>query len=734
MDGGQENIEQRHAGTLGQSAEPVEGVPLDREPACPASRRLDDGGHRSPGERRLRGSGGELLTPESTIAFDVDRIPGRRHDRQAPVIEGVGGGVRCCQIRPDDPDRPLVDDRMMKRQHQYWVGPGDVDPHHPQERRDGQIERCGGLVLERRLKARFLRDRDDAPRHGDSSRRQDPLHEVTIHLHKRRPQRRMAGHYGSQRPLHPRPIDRPVDAPRDRDVVGGWIGEQRMEEPHAPLRRQRPTIDDLGAGRNRCQGHGRLGERRQRLADPGGKLGELRRLKHRLDRQADPEPPLDRCHQPHRQQRMAAAGEKSVVATHRRDPEQLAPDRRQGFFGLPDGGGPGRSLHRIDCGIGRGERGPIELAVGIHRQGVDAHDPPRHHRLRKPRRQEYFQRLVGRGRGVGDEVGDEPAVTGADLTVDDHPPCHPLDPFELGLDLPQLDANPADLHLVVEAAEIFDLAVMTPPGQITGAVHPRPGLARERVEEKPLGGQIGATEVSPRHPDASKPQLSLDPHAHRPQRRVEDIRPHVRDRPTDRHGTGAIAQPALVEGCFDGSLRRAVEVMDPGGQPLQPQPRRPLRQRLPTAEDVPKRPARSLKPGHVEEHFEHRGYEVDNGDAGRLDHLGNRRRFAVKPRRQHDKSGANKERPEKFPHRDIEPVRSLLEHAIIGFEGVLLLDPPQPVDDPRVRVHHPLRGPGRARRVDHVGQIIRRGDVVEWSVVEGGEFLPLGIDLEHLAG
>jgi hypothetical protein len=711
----------------------VERVPLDREPARPASRRLD-GGQRSSRERCLHGGGGEFLTPESTITFDIGRIPGRRHDRKAPTVDGAVGGVRCRHIRAEDPDRPLVDDRMMKRQHEDRFGSGEVDPHRPQERPDSQIERRGGLVLEYRLKARFLSDRDDAPRHGDSSRRQDPLHEFTIHLHKRRPQRRMAGHDGGQRPLHPRPIDRPVDAPRERDVVGGRIGEQRMEEPHAPLRGKRPTVDDLNAGWNRRQGHGRFGKRRRRLADPGCKLGEPRRLEHGLDRQADPEPPLDGRHQPHRQQRMATTGEKPVVAPHRRDPEQLAPDRRQGLFGLPDGSGPGRSLHRIDRGIGQRQRSPIELAVGGHREGVDAHEPPWHHRLRKPLREEHLQRLVVRGSGLGKEVGDEPPVTGADLTVDDHSPRHSLDPLQLGLDLPEFDADAADLHLCVEPAEVLDFTVRTPPGQIAGAVHPLAGPLEERVGEKPLGGQIGATEVSTRYPDAGEPQLSLDPYAHWPQRRVEDIRSHVRDRPTDRHRPLWIVRPAFVIGHVDRGFRWPVEVVEPGRNSPQAMAHRGLVEGLTAGEDVSKRATGPLQPGHFEKDLEHRRHEVDDGDARRFNEVCKRRGLPMQAGRRHHDPGAGEERPEELPYRHVEAERRLLEHAVAGVHSVGVLHPPQTVDDPRVRVHHPLWGPGRARRVDHVGQIIGRGDVVERSIVERGEFVPLGIDLEHLAG
>jgi hypothetical protein len=62
-----------------------------------------------------------------------------------------------------------------------------------------------------------------------------------------------------------------------------------------------------------------------------------------------------------------------------------------------------------------------------------------------------------------------------------------------GFDLARLDAEAADLHLGIEAAEEFELAIGAPAHPVAGAVEPLAG--GERVGHEPLGGEAGAGEI-----------------------------------------------------------------------------------------------------------------------------------------------------------------------------------------------------------------------------------------------
>jgi hypothetical protein len=49
--------------------------------------------------------------------------------------------------------------------------------------------------------------------------------------------------------------------------------------------------------------------------------------------------------------------------------------------------------------------------------------------------------------------------------------------LQAGFDLAQLDAETAHLHLMVDPADVFQLAVLAVAGQVAGAVHALAGSA-----------------------------------------------------------------------------------------------------------------------------------------------------------------------------------------------------------------------------------------------------------------
>ena len=92
------------------------------------------------------------------------------------------------------------------------------------------------------------------------------------------------------------------------------------------------------------------------------------------------------------------------------------------------------------------------------------------------------------------------------------------------LDLAQLDAEAADLDLVVDAAEELDVAVRAASGQVAGAVEARARRAGERVGHEALGGQLGPVEVAAG--EAARRRCKLARHARpAPARRaaVQDV-------------------------------------------------------------------------------------------------------------------------------------------------------------------------------------------------------------------
>jgi hypothetical protein len=74
---------------------------------------------------------------------------------------------------------------------------------------------------------------------------------------------------------------------------------------------------------------------------------------------------------------------------------------------------------------------------------------------------------------------------------------------ERGLDLAELDAEAAHLHLLVYAPEEFELAAAQPTREVAGAIEPRARLARIRVGDEALGGERRPPEVAARQPFAA---------------------------------------------------------------------------------------------------------------------------------------------------------------------------------------------------------------------------------------
>lgn len=93
---------------------------------------------------------------------------------------------------------------------------------------------------------------------------------------------------------------------------------------------------------------------------------------------------------------------------------------------------------------------------------------------------------------------------------------------EAGLDLAGLDAEAADLQLVVGAARVLQLSPFVPAGQVTRAVHAGPGLP-ERVGDEAVGGDPRTPEVAAGEAGPADVQLAQDAGGDRAQGAVEDV-------------------------------------------------------------------------------------------------------------------------------------------------------------------------------------------------------------------
>ena len=87
-------------------------------------------------------------------------------------------------------------------------------------------------------------------------------------------------------------------------------------------------------------------------------------------------------------------------------------------------------------------------------------------------------------------------------------------PQEPRLDLPRLDAEAADLHLLVEPPEEVERPVGTEARQVARPVEPLAGLggiAAEGVGDEALGGQVRPAEIAAGEAGAGQAELPVTP-------------------------------------------------------------------------------------------------------------------------------------------------------------------------------------------------------------------------------
>ena len=101
-------------------------------------------------------------------------------------------------------------------------------------------------------------------------------------------------------------------------------------------------------------------------------------------------------------------------------------------------------------------------------------------------------------------------------------------------DFAQLDAKPAHLHLVVEAAEKFDASVIAIANQIARAIQPRVSL-RKRIADKSFIRQLWAVEIIASEAIAADVKFACHADGNWTHVLVKHVNVSVRDRFPDWH-------------------------------------------------------------------------------------------------------------------------------------------------------------------------------------------------------
>ena len=162
---------------------------------------------------------------------------------------------------------------------------------------------------------------------------------------------------------------------------------------------------------------------------------------------------------------------------------------------------------------------------------------------------------------VGDDIGGQELVAGMVLPGYDDGVSDSGMSGQDGFDFSQFDAEAADLDLVVETAEVLDIAVGLIASQVAGLVEAGAGLRSEWVGNESVGGQFGAMEIALGQAVAADIHFARDADGHRLQVRVEDVDLQVGDGNADEAGCGfQIGRGEGAIGDMDGGFSDAIHV------------------------------------------------------------------------------------------------------------------------------------------------------------------------------
>ncbi len=258
---------------------------------------------------------------------------------------------------------------------------------------------------------------------------------------------------------------------------------------------------------------------------------------------------------------MAAQGEEVVRDADLEDAECLREGLAQGAFT----GGCRRAASGRFRPAGCGQGATVGLAVGGDGQGGEPHVGRGDHvvgqRRGEVRADLGFVRAVRPVGGHG--VGDQPPVAGPVLADDGAGGGDAGQGGERGLDLAELDAEAAELDLVVGAGDVDEFAVGPPAHQVAGAVHAA-SRAVERVGHETRRGQGGPAVVPTGHSLTGDVQFADDAGWHGGQRVVQDVDAGAVDGYADGHGAVGGERPVRVlegaHGRADGGLGGSVGV------------------------------------------------------------------------------------------------------------------------------------------------------------------------------
>src|SRR5262249_20997469 len=134
-------------------------------------------------------------------------------------------------------------------------------------------------------------------------------------------------------------------------------------------------------------------------------------------------------------------------------------------------------------------------------------------------------------------------------------------PNQRGLDLPRLNAETANLNLMVRTPHKLQTPIPAPARPVPAAVHPAPRSAKA-VRNKTLPRQTATPNIPPPNPSPRNVKLPNNPNRNRLQAIIQNIDPVVGQRTADRDARDALFVLNRKSNCIDRGLGRTVKIGD----------------------------------------------------------------------------------------------------------------------------------------------------------------------------
>ncbi len=734
VEGREQRHEEGHALASAESAERVRRARVEREGSAAAAVRGSGGSGAIGGQIDRGGGAGEATLPVGELPIEglagqPAPLPGcvvgvldrqGRQGRRATLGEGL---VERSDLAVEHADRPAVgDDVVHGDAEDVRVGAEreEVGAYH---RATGEIEGARhlggegapeGLGVERG-------ELENEPRLGVNERHRAPVDE-----RERRAEDLVAALDLAEGPSERGDVQRSVEARDEGDDVRRVGGIELVQEPEALLRER----EGPWSGARQRDQRGRQGRVAglERGADPRREVGDCRGLEERPQRELDVQGDADAGDHLGREERVPSQLEEAVVRAPRirPQPEHLGEDGGQRLLD-----GPARGDALAEGGVvpgRRGQRAAIHLAVAGQRQLVERDDRGRHQVLRQPRPEPGAQ--LG-ATGCAHHVGHETAVSRGVLADDDHAGADAGVGGDGRLDLARLDAEAAQLDLLVEPAEERQRAVREPPHPVAGAVEPRAGPFGEGIGYESLRRQLRAAQVSARQPVTAHVQLAGHADGYGRSVVVEHVDTGAGEGTADGDAGRGRGRGDRVAARERGALGGAVSVDERhGGQQGEGLLHVRDAERLAAREEAAQRSKRlgALVDDGVEEP---RG-EPEGGHALRTDHLFEQGSGGPLRREDHETPPVE-QRPPDLQRGRVEADGRELEEDLVRAEAGVARVLHQP-DHAAVHDAHALGRAGRAGRVHDVGQALARSSGHRLVVRLLLEARGLGLHVQHRGG